>query len=73
MHTKPSFRPLSKKKPTDREYGGSALEYLIVSLFSLLLAIAAIHFVGKVIKKHATDIESKAGITLELPKIFGED
>lgn len=63
---------LTTKTPTDGEYGGSALEYLIVSLFSLLLAIAAIHFVGKVIKKHAADIETKAGITLELPEIFGD-
>lgn len=63
---------LAKTRSDDGEYGGSALEYLIVSLFSLLLAIAAIHFVGKVIKKHAAEIESKAGITLELPEIFGE-
>lgn len=60
-----------RRQRHDGEYGGSALEYLIVSLFSLLLAIAAIHFVGKVIKKHAADIEAKAGITLELPEIFG--
>lgn len=63
---------LRRRRRDDGEYGGSALEYLIVSLFSLLLAIAAIHFVGKVIKKHAAEIESKAGITLELPEIFGE-
>lgn len=65
-------RRLGRTRRDDGEYGGSALEYLIVSLFSLLLAIAAIHFVGKVIKKHAAEIESKAGITLELPEIFGE-
>lgn len=64
---------LAQKKPQDSEFGGSALEYLIVSLFSLLLAIAAIQFVGQVIKKHATEIETKAGIALELPKIFGDD
>lgn len=67
-----SKKALAKKTEKDGEYGGSALEYLIVSLFSLLLAIAAIHFVGKVIKKHAADIEAKAGITLELPEIFGD-
>lgn len=61
-----------RRVPRDGDFGGSALEYLIVSLFSLLLAIAAIHFVGKVIKKHAADIEAKAGISLELPEIFGD-
>lgn len=69
---RPTPRRLGRRRSDDSEYGGSALEYLIVSLFSLLLAIAAIHFVGKVIKKHAAEIESKAGITLELPEIFGE-
>lgn len=68
-------RPMNnlRRRPGDKDYGGSALEYLIVSLFSLLLAIAAIHFVGKVIKKHAAEIETKAGISLELPEIFGEE
>lgn len=70
---RPSRAALAPKQPIDGEFGGSALEYLIVSLFSLLLAIAAIQFVGQVIKKHATEIETKAGITLELPKIFGDD
>lgn len=61
------------QKNSKSEYGGSALEYLVVSIFSILLAIASIHFVRKVVIKHADEIEKTTGIKLEIPDIFGKN
>lgn len=53
----------------NREAGGVALEYIVVSIFGLLLAIGAIAIVGKATKEKMATIEQKLGIDLELDSL----
>lgn len=47
------------------QQGGAAIEYILVSVFGLLLAIAAIGFVREAIKGRVGVLEEKLGITLD--------
>jgi hypothetical protein len=47
------------------ESGGAALEYIIVSIFGLLLAVAAIAFVGQAAKEKLKGLEDKLGIEFD--------
>ncbi|MFY7929089.1 MAG: hypothetical protein ACOVS5_09465 [Oligoflexus sp.] len=47
------------------ETGGAALEYIIVSIFGLLLAVAAIAFVGQAAKEKLKGLEDKLGIQFD--------
>lgn len=51
--------------PNQKSKGGAAIEYIIVSTFALLLAVAGITFVSKTVKEKIKTIEEKLGITLE--------
>jgi Flp pilus assembly pilin Flp len=44
------------------QHGGAAIEYIIVSLFAAVVALAAITYVGKVLKQKVDDIASKMGV-----------
>jgi hypothetical protein len=48
-----------------REFGGAAIEYVLVSLFATVFAVAAIAFVGKVVKAKMAEIGEKLGIDVE--------
>lgn len=56
---------LSPFFPNQKSKGGAAIEYIIVSTFALLLAVAGITFVSKTVKEKIKTIEDKLGITLE--------
>jgi hypothetical protein len=51
------------------ETGGAALEYIVVSVFGLLLAIASIAFVGNAAKQKLGAIEQQLGIELNLDEL----
>jgi len=51
------------------ETGGAALEYIVVSVFGLLLAIASITFVGNAAKQKLGAIEQQLGIELNLDEL----
>jgi hypothetical protein len=51
------------------ETGGAALEYIVVSVFGLLLAIASIAFVGNAAKQKLAAIEQQLGIELNLDEL----
>ncbi|MCX6130252.1 MAG: hypothetical protein NTX25_14465 [Proteobacteria bacterium] len=51
------------------EAGGAALEYIVVSVFGLLLAIASIAFVGQAAKQKLAQIEQQLGIELKLDEL----
>lgn len=51
------------------ETGGAALEYIVVSVFGLLLAIASITFVGSAAKQKLAAIEQQLGIELNLEEL----
>jgi len=51
------------------EAGGAALEYVVVSVFGLLLAIASIAFVGNAAKQKLAKIEEQLGIELKLDEL----
>ncbi|MBC7661429.1 MAG: hypothetical protein H7249_17170 [Chitinophagaceae bacterium] len=51
---------------SNHEFGGVALEYIVVSIFGLLLAVGAIAIVGKAAKEKLSTIEQKLGIDLGL-------
>lgn len=55
-------RPFGKHST---ERGGAAIEYIIVSTFALLLAIAGVTFVGKTIKEKMKSMEDKLGISMD--------
>jgi formate hydrogenlyase subunit 3/multisubunit Na+/H+ antiporter MnhD subunit len=49
--------------------GGAALEYIVVSVFGLLLAVAAIAIVGQATKDKLASVEQKLGIQLKLDEL----
>jgi formate hydrogenlyase subunit 3/multisubunit Na+/H+ antiporter MnhD subunit len=51
------------------EAGGVALEYIVVSIFGLLLALGAIAIVGKATQEKMAVIEQKLGIDLDLKSL----
>ena len=46
--------------------GGAALEYIIVSIFGLVLSLGAMSFLTKVAKQKLSSIESALGIEIDL-------
>lgn len=50
------------KRAGPREAGGAAIEYVLVSSFAAVMALAAISFVGQIIKDKLQAIEQKLGI-----------
>ena len=59
----------------DHQHGGAAIEYIIVSTFATLLAIAAIAFVSTSIKQKIEELEQKTGIEFDQESInlFGSE
>ena len=53
----------------NKEKGGAAVEYVIVSTFAFLLSIAAIGFIHSSVTTHLEKIEEKLGITID-PEAF---
>ncbi len=51
------------------EAGGAALEYIVVSVFGLLLAVASIAIVGQATREKLASIEQKLGIQLNLDEL----
>ena len=47
------------------EQGGAALEYIVVSVFGLLLSIAAIAFVGQAAEEKLRTLEEKLGVDFD--------
>lgn len=47
------------------EAGGAAVEYVIVSIFGLVLAMAGVAIVTKTVKTKLTQFEEKMGIPIE--------
>lgn len=54
--------PLKNHKNTRHKIGSAALEYVLVSTFGLLAAVAAIGFVGKMFKDRLEKMSEKLGI-----------
>jgi hypothetical protein len=48
------------------EFGGVALEYIVVSIFGLLLAVGAVAIVGKATREKMANVEAQLGIDLGL-------
>ena len=46
------------------ENGGAAMEYIIVSTFATLLAIATVSFVADTLKSKIGKLEDKLGVTI---------
>jgi hypothetical protein len=42
--------------------GGAAVEYIIVSLFAAVVAIASVGFVGSLVQKKIQDLSQKIGL-----------
>ncbi len=59
----------------NREKGGAAFEYILVSIFGLLLAVAAITFLSEAMQSKLSQLEDKLGIEFDFSQInpFGED
>lgn len=51
------------------EIGGAALEYILVSIFGLLLSVATITFVSDAIQKKLDTIEEKLGVKFDTSSI----
>lgn len=51
------------------ERGGAALEYILVSIFGLLLSVATITFVSDAIQKKLETIEDKIGVKFDTSSI----
>ncbi len=44
------------------QFGGAAMEYVVVSTFALLVAVAGIGFVGKLFQEKMQAISEKLGV-----------
>ncbi len=42
--------------------GGAAVEYVIVSLFAAVVAIASVTFIGSLVQKKVRDLSAKMGL-----------
>lgn len=64
---------LGQLRKIHSQTGGAAIEYIIVSTFATILAIAAITFVTTTIKDKLTSLEDKIGISFddESLNVFG--
>ena len=52
--------------PDERDAGGAALEYIIVSIFGLILAIGAMGLVSKAAQEKLQGLEEKLGVKFDL-------
>ena len=64
----PIFRQTTRHQNPGRQRGAAALEYILVSTFAAVVAIAALGFVGKVVREQLATMASKLGIT-EVPEV----
>ena len=64
----PLFRKATRRQNPGSQSGAAALEYILVSTFAAVVAIAALGFVGKVVREQLTAMASKLGVT-EVPEI----
>lgn len=58
-----------------RDYGGAAMEYVVVSTFALLVAVGGVTFVGKLFKDKLQQITEKMGgdtPEFEMPELLDE-
>lgn len=46
------------------------MEYVLITIFSLLLSLSAIQLIKNILKSHADEIQEKLGVELNLPTIF---
>ncbi len=44
-----------------KEYGGAAMEYILVSTFAALVTIASLAFIGKTVKQHLSKLAQTMG------------
>lgn len=58
-----------KSKNSGIERGGAALEYILVSIFGLLLSIATITFVTDAIQKKLDTIQDRVGVEFDTASI----
>jgi Flp pilus assembly pilin Flp len=54
-----SFTSILVQRPTR---GGAAIEYVIVSLFAAVVAVASVALVGSIVQKKVRDLTTKMGI-----------
>ncbi|MBP9708629.1 MAG: hypothetical protein KBD78_13400 [Oligoflexales bacterium] len=54
------FRLIKKEKSA--EYGGAAMEYILVTTFATVVGISALGFVGGVIKEKLNEMADKLGV-----------
>lgn len=52
----PSFRWMGKRR------GGAAIEYIIVSTFATAISVAAVMFIGKLLREKLSAMSEKLGI-----------
>ena len=57
------------KHITSNQWGGAAIEYLLVSAFSLLVALSAMGLLGIMFESKLSELSEKLGIELELKDI----
>jgi Flp pilus assembly pilin Flp len=62
-----TFHKMTQKNGTER--GGAALEYILVSIFGLLLSVATITFVSDAIQKKLDTIEERVGVKFDASSI----
>ncbi len=55
-------RNLKRCVDRKRQFGGAALEYILVTTFAAVAGIAALGFIGKVIKDRISVMADKLGI-----------
>lgn len=50
------------RKSGKRQRGGAALEYILVSTFAAVVGMAALGFIGRVVKDQLANMAAKLGI-----------
>ena len=64
----------ARRRRNGAQRGAAALEYIMVSTFAAVMALAAMAFVGKVVKEELTKLGSRLGVDAEVGDLspFGD-
>ncbi len=65
---------MQKRTHPGSEWGGAALEYILVTTFAAVTGIAALTFIGKVVREQLVNMAAKLGVEEppEVGSIFGD-
>ena len=60
------------RRPSGLQYGGAALEYILVTAFAAVVSITALGVIAKVVDQELDKLAERTGITRDDATLFDE-